>query len=122
MKAKEVLNILQITRPTLTKYVKEGLIKVDSTINGQYVYNDESVYKLINNQKNAEIKTEQKPEPAPKKKETSKTQDKINLLKECFSESVVIFDFLQQIRLLTPQAIAAKDKIIENLKLLDEME
>jgi len=29
MKSKEVLELLQITRPTLTKYVKEGLIKVN---------------------------------------------------------------------------------------------
>lgn len=28
MKAKEVLQILRVTRPTLTKYVKEGLVKV----------------------------------------------------------------------------------------------
>ena len=30
MKAKEVLQILNITRPTLCKYVKEGKIKVDA--------------------------------------------------------------------------------------------
>lgn len=47
MKAKNVLKILNITRPTLTKYVRENKIKVDSVINGQYVYNDESVYSLI---------------------------------------------------------------------------
>ena len=47
MKAKDVLKILNITRPTLTKYVKENKIKVDSVINGHYVYNDESVYSLI---------------------------------------------------------------------------
>ena len=47
MKAKDVLKILNITRPTLTKYVKENKIKIDSVINGQYVYNDESVYSLI---------------------------------------------------------------------------
>ena len=47
MKAKDVLKILNITRPTLTKYVKENKIKVDSVINGQYVYNDESVFSLI---------------------------------------------------------------------------
>ena len=47
MKAKDVLKILNITRPTLTKYVKENKIKVDLVINGQYVYNDESVYSLI---------------------------------------------------------------------------
>lgn len=32
MKAKEVLDLLQITRPTLCKYVKQGLIKVDAVI------------------------------------------------------------------------------------------
>lgn len=47
MKAKDVLKILNITRPTLTKYVKEHKVKVDSVINGQYVYNDESIYSLI---------------------------------------------------------------------------
>ena len=51
MKAKEVMKILQITRPTLCKYVKQGLIKIDSCINDQYRYNDESVYKLANNKK-----------------------------------------------------------------------
>ena len=47
MKSKEVLKILQVTRPTLCKYVKAGLVKVDSVINGRYIYNDESVYHLI---------------------------------------------------------------------------
>jgi len=47
MKAKEVLEKLNITRPTLTKYVKQGLVKVDSVINGQYNYNEESVNKLL---------------------------------------------------------------------------
>lgn len=49
MKAKEVMQILSITRPTLCKYVKQGLIKVDAEINGQYRYNAESVYALLNN-------------------------------------------------------------------------
>ena len=47
MKAKEVLQILDITRPTLCKYVKEGKIKIDANINGKYRYNVESVFKLI---------------------------------------------------------------------------
>jgi len=51
MKAKQVLEVLQITRPTLSKYVKQGLIKIDSCINGQYRYNRESVYNLLHNQK-----------------------------------------------------------------------
>ncbi|MGB9763630.1 MAG: IS607 family transposase [Minisyncoccia bacterium] len=47
-KSKEVLELLQITRPTLTKYVKEGLIKVNILPNGRYDYDKESVYKLFN--------------------------------------------------------------------------
>lgn len=49
MKAKEVMNLLHITRPTLCKYVKEGTIKTDACVNGQYRYNKESVYALIKN-------------------------------------------------------------------------
>ena len=55
MKSKEVLELLQITRPTLTKYVKEGLIKVNILPNGRYDYDKDSVYKLFN--KGVEIKT-----------------------------------------------------------------
>ena len=47
MKSKEVLNLLKVTRPTLTKYVKTGLVQVDATVNGHYVYNDASVFALI---------------------------------------------------------------------------
>lgn len=49
MKAKEVMEILKITRPTLCKYVKQGLVKVDAVINSRYRYNSESVYALLNN-------------------------------------------------------------------------
>lgn len=55
MKASEVLQILQITRPTLTKYVKTGKIKVTVKGNGQYDYDTESVYKMLN--KDIERKT-----------------------------------------------------------------
>lgn len=55
MKAKEVLQILRVTRPTLTKYVKEGLINVTVKGNGQYDYDSDSVYKLLN--KDIERKT-----------------------------------------------------------------
>ena len=50
MKAAEVMKLLDITRPTLCKYVKEGKIKTDACVNGQYRYNKESVYALIKNQ------------------------------------------------------------------------
>ena len=48
MTAAEVLRVLQITRPTLTKYVKEGKIKVTVKGNGRYDYDSESVYKMLN--------------------------------------------------------------------------
>lgn len=37
MKSKEVLKVLRVTRPTLTKYVKTGLIKATLLPNGFYV-------------------------------------------------------------------------------------
>ena len=48
MKANEVLNLLRITRPTLTKYVKEGIIKTEKLPNGRYEYDTESVYVFFN--------------------------------------------------------------------------
>lgn len=48
MKASEVLSLLQITRPTLTKYVKEKYIKVDVLKNGRYWYDEKSVYEFLN--------------------------------------------------------------------------
>ena len=47
MKANEVLKILGITRPTLTKYVKTGLIKVNVLPTGRYNYDDNSVFPFI---------------------------------------------------------------------------
>lgn len=45
MKAKEVLKLLKITRPTLCKYVKEGIISVKEMPNGTYDYNEDDVFK-----------------------------------------------------------------------------
>lgn len=49
MKAKEVMDLLRISRPTLSKYVKDGDIEVTELPNGRYDYNEESVFKLFNN-------------------------------------------------------------------------
>lgn len=46
MKSKEVLKVLRVTRPTLTKYVKTGLIKATLLPNGFYDYDEDSVLKL----------------------------------------------------------------------------
>ena len=48
MKAKQVLNHLQITRQTLTKYVKDGKIRVEIGHNKQYSYNQNDVFKSNN--------------------------------------------------------------------------
>ncbi len=48
MKAKEVLQLLRITRPTLSKYVKDGTIKATILKNGRYDYDRESVYAFLN--------------------------------------------------------------------------
>lgn len=44
MKANRVLKILNVSRPTLVKYVKDGTIRVTTLPNGTYDYNDEDVY------------------------------------------------------------------------------
>ena len=41
MFAKDVLRVLQVSRPTLTKYVKTGIIRVHVMLNGHYDYNEE---------------------------------------------------------------------------------
>jgi len=51
MKANEVLKLLNVTRVTLCRYVKQGLIKVSETPTGQYVYDDDSVYAFIGQKK-----------------------------------------------------------------------
>lgn len=47
MKANEVLDKLGISRVTLCKYVKSGVIKADKLRNGQYNYDEESVYEFL---------------------------------------------------------------------------
>ena len=47
MKAKEVLNLLNITRPTLCSYVKKGIIKATKVEGSYYQYDKDSVLKLL---------------------------------------------------------------------------
>lgn len=55
MKCNEVLKILRISRPTLTKYVREGIIKIKELPNGRYDYDKESVYSLLLNGESRKI-------------------------------------------------------------------
>lgn len=45
MKSAKVLKALKVTRQTLTKYVKNGEIRVETQPNGMYIYNDDDVYR-----------------------------------------------------------------------------
>lgn len=88
MKSKEVLELLQITRPTLTKYVKEGLIKVNILPNGRYDYDKDSVYKLFN--KGVERKTYIYARVSTPKQKAD-LENQIQMLKQfCFSNGYCI--------------------------------
>lgn len=95
MKAKEVLQILQVTRQTLTKYVKEGRIKVIVKVNGQYDYDVDDVYKLLNGD------VERKTYVYARVSNSNQKQDlenQVNLLKTfCFQNGYVVDGVYQDI-------------------------
>ena len=51
MKAKEVMELLEISRRTLSRYITKGVIKGSRLPTGRYIYDDESVYKLASKKK-----------------------------------------------------------------------
>ncbi len=112
MKSKEVLEKLKITRPTLTSYVKAGLIKVNSEVNGRYNYDEESVNnlydKLFNNINNTNINNNI----------LINNINNTNILLKLFDNCSIIFEYLQKIRLLAPEAVVARE---EFNKLLTEL-
>ena len=95
MTAKEVLRILQITRPTLSKYVKEGRLKVTVKGNGRYDYDADSVYKMLN--KDIERKTYLYARVStPKQKKDLENQ--VQLLKNfCFQNGYTINGIYQDV-------------------------
>lgn len=120
MKAKEVLEKLNITRPTLTKYVKTGVIKVDNKVNGQYIYNDESVYNFLglttNNENIPGTKTIPLNYETPKV--TTMFEMAIDQLIKVLENDVVILTQLGQLRLLQPNSV---EKLRENKKILNDL-
>ena len=95
MKTKQVLNLLKITRPTLTKYVKTNVIQVTLLPNGRYDYDDQSVYQFLN--KNIKRKTVIYARVStPKQKKDLETQ--IELLKNfCFQNGLQINEVYKDI-------------------------
>ena len=95
MTAKEVLRVLQITRPTLTKYVKENKLKVTVKGNGRYDYDVDSVYKMLN--KDIERKTYLYARVSTVKQKKD-LEHQVQLLKMfCFQNGYVIHGIYQDI-------------------------
>ena len=88
MKAKDVLRILNITRPTLTKYVKNGIIGVTELPNGRYDYDEQDVYKFLNKDCSRKTVIYARVSTNKQKKDL---QNQIDMLKQfCFSNGYVI--------------------------------
>ena len=95
MTAKEVLRVLQITRQTLTKYVKEGKLKVTVKGNGRYDYDADSVYKMLN--KDIERKTYLYARVSTAKQKKN-LEYQVQLLKNfCFQNGYIIHGIYQDI-------------------------
>lgn len=95
MKAKDVLRLLNITRPTLSKYVKEKTVKVDSEVNGQYIYNDKSIFELLNKNNPRKNVLYARVSTSSQKKDL---ENQIETLKEfCLSNGIQIHDIKKDI-------------------------
>ena len=92
MKSKEVLQLLKISRVTLSKYVTEGTIKVTKLDNGYYDYDKESVFKLM--KKDVRINVIYSRVSTHKQKNDLKTQTKqlINYCKKNQIEYETIYE------------------------------
>lgn len=88
MKAKQVLDLLAITRPTLTKYVKNGWIEVEKLKNGKYWYSEKSVYSFLNKKMDKKIVIYAR---VSTQKQKNDLENQIELLKKyCFENGYQI--------------------------------
>ena len=95
MKTKEVLQLLRISRATLTKYVKNDLIKVTILPNGRYDYVEGSVYKNFNKGLLRKTCVYARVSTSKQKKDL---KNQIELLKQfCFSAGYTISDIYSDI-------------------------
>lgn len=114
MTAKEVLQVLRISRITLSSYVQKGLIKVTLKGNKRYDYDSESVYKLLN--KDIERETYIYARVSTSKQKAD-LENQINLLKNfCFQNGYVINGVFQDVA-----SGISFDKRVEFFKMLDDI-
>lgn len=90
MKSCKVLKLLNITRPTLCRYVKNGLVKFKQLPNGFYDYEEESIYKLLN--KNIERKNIIYARVSTQKQKNDLENQKAILRKYCSINRIKISD------------------------------
>lgn len=114
MKAKEVLKLLRCSRPSLTKYLKQGKLKAKLLDNGYYDYEEKSVYDFLNKDINrktviyARVST---------KKQKNDLKNQIELLKNfCFQNGYTINEIYSDIA----SGITFENRI-DLFKLIDEI-
>ena len=114
MKAKEVLKLLRCSRPSLTKYLKQGKLKAKLLDNGYYDYEEKSVYDFLNKDINrktviyARVST---------KKQKKDLKNQIELLKNfCFQNGYTINEVYSDIA----SGITFENRI-DLFKLIDEI-
>ena len=114
MKAKEVLKLLRCSRPSLTKYLKQGKLKAKLLDNGYYDYEEKSVYDFLNKAINrktviyARVST---------KKQKNDLKNQIELLKNfCFQNGYTINEVYSDIA----SGITFENRI-DLFKLIDEI-
>lgn len=95
MKAKEVMQVLRISNPTLSHYVKKGWIKTTTMPNGRYDYDEESVYAFLNAGVPRKVYLYGRVSSSNQKKDLV---SQIEILKQyCFSNGVKIDGIFQDI-------------------------
>ena len=95
MKSYKVLKLLNITRPTLSRYVKEKIVKYKVQPNGFYDYDEESVYKILN--KSIERKNVIYTRVSTQKQKTDLENQKKIVEKYCIENGIKISDIYSDI-------------------------
>lgn len=114
MKAKEVLKLLRCSRPSLTKYLKQGKLKAKLLDNGYYDYEEKSVYDFLN--KDIKRKTVIYARVSTKKQKND-LKNQIELLKNfCFQNGYTINEVYSDIA----SGITFENRI-DLFKLVDEI-
>lgn len=115
MNTKEVLVRLKISRPTLNKYIDQGLIKATKQFNGRYVFNDDEIIGLSENLKVIDRAQSslihESPIEEPKKSDQTLDQELVKNINKALSNCLEVFDELEKFRILTPKAVSAKAEL-----------